>query len=194
MVAQYLAMLRYAECATERSWGALDDVVMGGCSSSGLHALLGGGPGGSDAVVFSGAASTENNGGFASVRSKNFDPALDLGGYEGIRVTLKGGGQRYKLILRTSGAWDAVCYCVSIDPPVCSTHLPVLARIASPSTLLCAPHICLCLLVLHLHRPSCVLHTSASDCALQSALFKPNLHKPNFTFSRTASVRFTFNT
>jgi hypothetical protein len=73
--------------------------------------------------LFSGEVSTENNGGFASVRSKNFDPAWDLGGYEGIRVTLKGEGQRYKLILRTSGAWDAVCYCVSIVPPVCLPDL-----------------------------------------------------------------------
>lgn len=109
-----------ADCTIERSWGALDDVVMGGCSSSSLDALPGGGPNSCDAVRFSGSVSTDNNGGFASVRSKNFDPMLDLSGYEGLRVTLKGEGQRYKLILRTSGAWDCVCYCVSIDPPVCS--------------------------------------------------------------------------
>ena len=99
-------------------WGALDDVVMGGCSESGLYAAPGAGPKDADAVVFSGAVSEGNNGGFASVRSKNYDTPLDLGGYEGLRITCKGDGQRYKLILRTSGAWDAVCYCVSLDTPV----------------------------------------------------------------------------
>jgi hypothetical protein len=99
-------------------WAALDDVVMGGTSASGLVVHSGAGPGGSDAIVFSGIVSTANNGGFASVRSKNFSPALDLGGYEGLRVTLRGDGQRYKLILRTTGSWDATSYCVSINTPV----------------------------------------------------------------------------
>ena len=139
-----------------------------------------------DAMVFSGVVSEANNGGFASVRSRNFNPEKDLGGYEGLRVcdccgclvltcavrskpriahhlpclellvhvhvrvapaasqvsiklrrigstlqsslqmwllvwlqvTLRGDGQRYKLILRTSGAWDSMSYCASIDPPV----------------------------------------------------------------------------
>jgi Complex I intermediate-associated protein 30 (CIA30) len=53
------------------------------------------------------------------VRSRNFEPAFDLGGYEGLRATLRGDGQRYKLILRTSGAWDGMSYCASVDTPVC---------------------------------------------------------------------------
>ena len=58
------------------------------------------------------------------VRSRNFEPAEDLGAYEGLRATLRGDGQRYKFILRTSGAWDSVCYCASIDTPVCTCRLP----------------------------------------------------------------------
>lgn len=125
------------------NWGSLDDVVMGGVSESGLFfspsttsATADGGGGGEggygrDAAVFAGTVSTSNNGGFASVRSKNWAPRLDLGGYEGLRVTLKGDGQRYKLILRTSDAWDSMSYCASVDTPVrrlsgwhaCSTRL-----------------------------------------------------------------------
>jgi len=35
-------------------------------------------------------------GGFASVRTKNFEPALDLGAYEGLELRIRGDGQRYK--------------------------------------------------------------------------------------------------
>jgi Complex I intermediate-associated protein 30 (CIA30) len=51
------------------NWGSLDDVVMGGVSESGLYLSPGSGPDGCDAAVFSGNVSTDNNGGFASVRA-----------------------------------------------------------------------------------------------------------------------------
>lgn len=35
-------------------------------------------------------------GGFASIRTKNFDPPLELGAYEGLELRLRGDGQRYK--------------------------------------------------------------------------------------------------
>ena len=38
-------------------------------------------------------------GGFASVRTKNFEPALDLGAYEGLELRVRGDGQRYKCAL-----------------------------------------------------------------------------------------------
>ncbi len=46
---------------------------------------------GEAAMVFRGLVSTDNSGGFASVRCRNFEPALDLGAYEGIEMRLKVG-------------------------------------------------------------------------------------------------------
>lgn len=106
--------------AVESRWGPLDDVVMGGVSQSGLYRVRGAGPAGQDVAVFRGNVSVANNGGFASVRSRNWEPALDLGAYEGLRITLRGDGQRYKVILRCSEGWDSICYCLSVDTPVCS--------------------------------------------------------------------------
>ncbi|MGD1912957.1 MAG: CIA30 family protein, partial [Rivularia sp. (in: cyanobacteria)] len=55
-------------------WGAVDDVVMGGVSQSNIKLSSG-------KALFSGNVSTENSGGFASVRTKNFDPSFNLSGY-----------------------------------------------------------------------------------------------------------------
>lgn len=89
-------------------WGAVDDIVMGGISSSRLTWENG-------VAVFTGEVSTANNGGFASVRSKNLNPPWDLSGYKGIRLRIKGDGQRYKFILRCEGRWDGIGYCYSFD-------------------------------------------------------------------------------
>ncbi|MGI0482483.1 CIA30 family protein [Geminocystis sp. CENA526] len=89
-------------------WGAVDDVVMGGVSSSNL--ILG-----QNKAIFTGNVSTNNNGGFVSVRSKNFTPPLDLSLYEGIRLRIQGDGQRYKFITRCEGKWDGISYCYSFD-------------------------------------------------------------------------------
>ena len=92
-------------------WGAIDDVVMGGVSQSNIQLSSGKG-------VFGGNVSTENSGGFASVRTKNFDPAFNLSGYEGIEIRVKGDGQRYKFLLRTETSWDGVAYSYSFDTEI----------------------------------------------------------------------------
>ncbi|WP_019502184.1 CIA30 family protein [Pseudanabaena sp. PCC 6802] len=89
-------------------WGALDDVVMGGVSESGIRLVDG-------IAVFSGNVSTNNSGGFASVRTRNFEMPINLAGYDGIELRVKGDGQRYKFMLRTSTKWDGVAYCYSFD-------------------------------------------------------------------------------
>lgn len=89
-------------------WGALDDVVMGGVSASNMQFT-------ENTALFSGNVSTENSGGFASVRTKNFDPSINLAGYEGVELKVKGDGKRYKLFLRTESAWDGVGYSYSFD-------------------------------------------------------------------------------
>lgn len=89
-------------------WGAVDDVVMGGVSSSNLFFQ-------ENKAVFTGNVSTDNNGGFVSVRSKNFNPPWDLSAYQGIRLRVQGDGQRYKFITRCEGKWDGISYCYSFN-------------------------------------------------------------------------------
>ncbi|KAI8474181.1 MAG: complex I intermediate-associated protein 30-domain-containing protein [Monoraphidium minutum] len=109
------AALLAPEPALAARWGALDDVVMGGVSESGLALVPGAGEGGAPALVFRGTVSTDNNGGFASVRCRNWEPALDLGAYAGLRLRLRGNGLRYKLIVRTDSGWDGIGYTASFD-------------------------------------------------------------------------------
>lgn len=91
------------------AWGTLDDVVMGGVSQSGLSLD------GQGQAVFAGNVSVENSGGFASVRTKNFEPPFNFLGWEGLRLRLKGDGQRYKFILRNSDGWDSPAYVYGFD-------------------------------------------------------------------------------
>jgi hypothetical protein len=92
----------------QSTWGAVDDVVMGGVSASGIRLAT-------NYAVFSGNVSTENSGGFASVRTRNFNPSLNLSNYEGIELRVKGDGQRYKLFVRTEDKWDGIGYAHSFD-------------------------------------------------------------------------------
>jgi hypothetical protein len=89
-------------------WSAVDDVVMGGVSQSNFYLT-------EDRAIFTGYVSTDNNGGFASVRTRNFDSPLDLSSYQGIELKIKGDGKRYKFITRCEGKWDGISYCYSFD-------------------------------------------------------------------------------
>ncbi len=89
-------------------WGALDDVVMGGVSQSRLEP-------GDQSLRFTGLVSTDNAGGFVSVRTRNFDPPLNLATYRGLCLRVRGDGQRYKFFLRDQPGWDAIAYGYSFD-------------------------------------------------------------------------------
>jgi uncharacterized protein YbjT (DUF2867 family) len=89
-------------------WGALDDVVMGGVSQSSFRLT-------EQNAVFTGNVSTDNNGGFASIRTRNFTPAWDLSDYEGFELRIKGDGKRYKFFARCEGKWDGIGYSYSLD-------------------------------------------------------------------------------
>jgi hypothetical protein len=99
---------RQSDPAVPETWGAINDGVMGGVSQSGISFEP-------DRAIFSGNVSTANSGGFASVRTRNFEPPLDLSNYRGLQLRVKGDGQRYKLFLRTETAWDGVAYAYSFD-------------------------------------------------------------------------------
>jgi len=106
----YLPIFDFSKATKEVQsiWGALDDVVMGGVSASGLFLE-------NNKAVFAGTVSTENNGGFSSVRTRNFEPNLNLSGYEGIYLRVKGDGNRYKFFLRCDNRWDGIGYAYSFD-------------------------------------------------------------------------------
>lgn len=89
-------------------WRSVDDVVMGGVSSSRMVMEDG-------RAVFRGEVSLENNGGFASVRSA--PGKHDLQGFEGLAVTVRGDGQRYSFRLRMTGVVDDVSYQVKFRAP-----------------------------------------------------------------------------
>ncbi|KAG8385403.1 hypothetical protein BUALT_Bualt03G0039400 [Buddleja alternifolia] len=99
----------------ELPWGALDDVVMGGVSESTFLIDPNGGENGRPTGIFRGVVSTANNGGFTSIRTKNFSIPEDLSAYDGLELRLKGDGRRYKLIVRTSRDWDTVGYTIGFD-------------------------------------------------------------------------------
>ncbi|MGK7897634.1 MAG: CIA30 family protein, partial [Xenococcus sp. (in: cyanobacteria)] len=103
----------------KETWGALDDVVMGGVSQSNIRLA-------NNQAIFAGIVSTDNNGGFASVRTRNFQPPLDLSGFEGIELRVKGDGKRYKFITRCEGKWDGIGYFYSFDTIY---NLPITIRI-----------------------------------------------------------------
>lgn len=99
---------QHPQSQLRQTWGAIDDVVMGGVSTSRFQVL-------ENQCFFAGQVSTANNGGFASIRSRKFEPALDLGAYDGIELRVKGDGKRYKFILRSDRLWDGTAYCYSFD-------------------------------------------------------------------------------
>jgi uncharacterized protein YbjT (DUF2867 family) len=98
----------YPNAELKETWGAIDDVVMGGVSQSNIRLA-------DNQAIFSGIVSTDNNGGFASVRTRNFDSPMDLSDYTGIELKVIGDGKRYKFITRCEGKWDGIGYCYSFD-------------------------------------------------------------------------------
>lgn len=87
-----------------KQWGPLDDVVMGGVSKGNVRVQDG-------CLVFSGFVSTDNRGGFSSARTVDFTQPIDLKGYDGLRVRVRGDGKSYKLIVRCEKKWDGIGHC-----------------------------------------------------------------------------------
>jgi len=103
--ATFVFDFRQARQAPE--WTPIDDVVMGGRSVSAFRLE-------SDAAVFSGTVSLENNGGFASVRSA--PGRFDLSDYAGVLLRVRGDGKTYKFNLRTDSDFDGVNYRAVFTP------------------------------------------------------------------------------
>jgi NADH dehydrogenase [ubiquinone] 1 alpha subcomplex assembly factor 1 len=90
-------------------WSAIDDAVMGGISASRLRHDSAG------HAVFEGVVSLDNNGGFASVRSRPGE--LGAPGAVSYVLDVRGDGKRYKLNLRTDDAFDGVNYQAAFEAP-----------------------------------------------------------------------------
>jgi len=95
-------------------WGSLDDVVMGGASRSSF-----------DGATWKGTIVTAG-GGFAGVRTRSLEPALDVSSCRGLRIRVSGGdGQRFKLIIRDSYDWNGVAWSHSFDTGTLLPGAPV---------------------------------------------------------------------
>jgi hypothetical protein len=99
---------------------------MGGCSTSGLRYEPMG------HAIFQGTVRAENNGGFASVRTR----AMDLGVKDARAYVLKlnGDGKRYKFNLRMEDSFDGVTYQTAFVASAgvwMELHLPVSAFTAT---------------------------------------------------------------
>ena len=81
--------------AEDRGWHVVDDAVMGGRSRG---ALVRDG----SVLRFHGRTNT-NGGGFSSIRTRAL--ALDLSGFDGVRVRVRGDGRRYTFRLTTDATW-----------------------------------------------------------------------------------------
>ncbi len=92
----------------QEMWGVINDGVMGGLSQSSFEIR-------EDYALFSGEVSIANSGGFASTRTRNFEPTINLENYQGITLKICGDGNRYKLFIRTEATWDGVAYAASFD-------------------------------------------------------------------------------
>jgi hypothetical protein len=101
-----LPLFEFGDPARAGGFAPIDDVVMGGRSSS--RAVLAG-----RTLVFEGTVSLEQGGGFASIRSAPI--RLDLAPADALALRVRGDGQRYKLNLRTDEAFDGVTWQARFD-------------------------------------------------------------------------------
>ena len=94
-------IIDFSDSSERGMWERVDDVVMGGLSESLLSPA-------DTTAVFHGTVSLEHFGGFASVRSLPRD--FGLGGYDGLIVTVRGDGRRYRLRLKTDDDLEGISY------------------------------------------------------------------------------------
>lgn len=95
-------LLEFAGSDAARTWQAVNDGVMGGVSDGRFRITPEG------TLDFFGTLSLENNGGFASVRTRPMD--LDLQADDTVVVRLKGDGREYVLNLYTKSRRMAFSY------------------------------------------------------------------------------------
>jgi len=92
------------------NFAPLDDVVMGGASSSNVDNNTG---------IWTGKVTEANNGGFVGVRSTPFQGgslSLDMTECKGIEIRFRqGNGKRFKFVVRDSTDFNGICWTTSFD-------------------------------------------------------------------------------
>jgi hypothetical protein len=102
-------LLDFDDPADVEAFSPIDDAVMGGVSSSRMVQAA---PG---IAAFEGRVSLENNGGFASVRSRPRD--WGMGGASTLVLRLRSDGKTYRINLRTPNAPSAFRFEAPLDLP-----------------------------------------------------------------------------
>ncbi len=100
--------------AFAKTWGALNDVVMGGRSEASVSLVRLSEAEGGMCAKLSGVVEGDG-GGFVSMRSRNFQLSADLSEYDGVRLDVRGDGRRYKLIARDVEDFFGLAWHASFD-------------------------------------------------------------------------------
>lgn len=87
-------IVKFSKNTSLTSWTIVNDVVMGGKSTSTISKNSEGN------AVFKGEVSLENNGGFSSLRHR-FDK-IDISQFNKIKIRLKGDGKKYQFRIKPS--------------------------------------------------------------------------------------------
>ncbi len=95
-------LIDFKNAGARENWQIINDDVMGGVSQSEIIFNDAG------TATFQGRISLENNGGFASTRSKPHSYRLD--GFIGLHVRIRGDGKEYQLRVRTDSRSDGISY------------------------------------------------------------------------------------
>ena len=97
-----IMLFNFPEMKNMDNWLIVNDGVMGGLSKSKFILSDSG------TAIFSGNVTLENNGGFASTRTKAMRFQLD--GFKGIQIRVKGDGKKYQFRIRTNDRFDGISY------------------------------------------------------------------------------------
>ncbi|MDP4645281.1 MAG: CIA30 family protein [Opitutales bacterium] len=110
----------FEEPTAAKEWFSVNDGVMGGISKGNFKVTK------ENTLLFNGELSLENNGGFASIRSK--DVKIDLAGASGIIVNARGDGRTYWVGLREAkqrGASSFRAYLPTVKGELKSIRIPL---------------------------------------------------------------------
>lgn len=110
----------FGEDGVEQDWISVNDTVMGGVSTGQARVTE------EKKLAFTGTISLENNGGFASIRTKPAD--LSLTGFDTIALRVKGDGRMYWVDLRSTSIFPAASYRArmeTIKDEWCEVRIPL---------------------------------------------------------------------
>ncbi len=110
LILSVMILFNFSDKESVQQWHTENDVVMGGVSSSQVTYVLEE-SGQKGLARFSGHVSLENDGGFAQILCD--EKTLDLSGYQGIELHVRGDQQTYQLRLETDA--DRVTYAQSFE-------------------------------------------------------------------------------